>query len=170
MLCFAGPHTSSLIVAMSHRTRTFRTEFTQEQRLSESRRIREKYPDRVPIIVERDERSSDVPMIDKKKYLVPSDLTCGQFNYVIRKRLKLKPERAMFLFINNTLPPTGSLVSSIYSTDKHDDGYLYVTYSGENTFGCRLPVNSNPPFAPLFDRTNGVRTSTEPATYGYVYT
>ena len=114
---------------------TFRSEFSKEQRLSESRRIREKYPDRVPIIVERDHRSSDVPMIDKKKYLVPCDLTCGQFNYVIRKRLKLQPERAMFLFIDNTLPPTGSLISYIYSNYKDDDGFLYVTYSGENTFG-----------------------------------
>lgn len=46
--------------------------------------------------------------IDKKKYLVPSDLTCGQFVYVIRKRLKLPAEKAIFLFVNGVIPPTAA--------------------------------------------------------------
>ena len=50
---------------------------------------------------------SDIPDIDKKKYLVPGDLTAGQFVYVIRKRIKLSPEKAIFIFVNNILPPTG---------------------------------------------------------------
>ena len=41
------------------------------------------------------------------RYLVPSDLSVGQFVYVIRKRIKLPPEKAVFLFVNNALPPTG---------------------------------------------------------------
>jgi GABA(A) receptor-associated protein len=50
---------------------------------------------------------SDIPDIDKKKYLVPADLTVGQFVYVIRKRIKLQPEKAIFIFVNNNvLPPT----------------------------------------------------------------
>jgi GABA(A) receptor-associated protein len=47
---------------------------------------------------------SDIPTIDKKKYLVPSDMTVGQFIYVIRKRIKLSPEKAIFIFVNNVLP------------------------------------------------------------------
>lgn len=47
-----------------------------------------------------------MPDIDKKKYLVPSDLTVGQFVYVIRKRIKLSPEKGIFIFINNVLPAT----------------------------------------------------------------
>jgi hypothetical protein len=39
---------------------------------------------------------------------VPSDLTVGQFVYVIRKRIKLSPEKAIFIFTNNALPPTGA--------------------------------------------------------------
>ncbi|KAE8956555.1 hypothetical protein PR001_g31694, partial [Phytophthora rubi] len=49
---------------------------------------------------------SDIPDIDKKKFLVPADLTVGQFVYVIRKRIKLSPEKAIFIFVNNVLPPT----------------------------------------------------------------
>eukprot|EP00618_Florenciella_parvula_P026165 CAMPEP_0119483594 /NCGR_PEP_ID=MMETSP1344-20130328/10933_1 /TAXON_ID=236787 /ORGANISM="Florenciella parvula, Strain CCMP2471" /LENGTH=179 /DNA_ID=CAMNT_0007518099 /DNA_START=8 /DNA_END=545 /DNA_ORIENTATION=+ len=82
---------------------------------------------------------SDIPDIDKKKYLVPADLTVGQFmyvpagfavaavaaaaaaaandpsppgaRYVIRKRIKLPPERAIFIFIRNVIPQQASLMS-----------------------------------------------------------
>ena len=69
------------------------------------------------------------------RYLVPADLTVGQFVYVIRKRIKLSPEKAIFIFVNNVLPPTAALMSSIYDEHKDDDGFLYIAYSGENTFG-----------------------------------
>jgi len=86
------------------------------------------------VIVERAEKS-DIPTLDKKKYLVPADLTVGQFVYVIRKRIKLNAEKAIFIFVNNVLPPTAALMNAIYEEHKDDDGFLYVTYSGENTFG-----------------------------------
>ncbi|KAL2573481.1 hypothetical protein AAZV13_17G129300 [Glycine max] len=69
------------------------------------------------------------------RYLVPADLTVGQFVYVIRKRIKLSAEKAIFIFVDNVLPPTGAIMSSIYDEKKDEDGFLYVTYSGENTFG-----------------------------------
>ena len=85
----------------------FKTEHPLERRKSEAERIRAKYPDRIPVICEKADRS-DIPDIDKKKYLVPADLTVGQFIYVIRKRIKLPPERAIFIFVNNVIPPTGA--------------------------------------------------------------
>lgn len=105
-----------------------------EKRIVEARRILAKYPDRIPVICEKADRS-DIPDIDKKKYLVPADLTVGQFIYVIRKRIKLPPERAIFIFVNNVIPPTASLMSTIYEEQKDEDSFLYITYSGENTFG-----------------------------------
>ncbi|CAG9462628.1 unnamed protein product [Pedinophyceae sp. YPF-701] len=112
----------------------FRQEHPLEKRRAEAERIRDKYPDRIPVIVEKAERS-DIPDIDKKKYLVPSDLTVGQFVYVIRKRIRLNPQQAIFIFVNNVLPPTAALMASIYEDYKDPDGFLYVTYSSENTFG-----------------------------------
>ncbi|RRT55003.1 hypothetical protein B296_00048770 [Ensete ventricosum] len=105
-----------------------------EKRQAEASRIREKYPDRIPVIVEKAERSA-IPDIDKKKYLVPADLTVGQFVYVIRKRINLSAEKAIFMFVNNTLPPTASMMSTIYEAHRDEDGYLYMMYNGENTFG-----------------------------------
>ncbi|KAI7979778.1 Autophagy-related protein 8f [Camellia lanceoleosa] len=116
---------------------SFKQEHDLEKRRAEAARIREKYPDRIPVIVEKAERS-DIPNIDKKKYLVPADLTVGQFVYVIRKRIKLSAEKAIFIFVDNVLPPTGGIMSAIYDEKKDEDGFLYVTYSGENTFGDQI--------------------------------
>lgn len=115
----------------------FKQEHDFEKRRAEAARIREKYPDRIPVIVEKAERS-DIPNIDKKKYLVPADLTVGQFVYVIRKRIKLSAEKAIFIFVDNVLPPTGAIMSTIYDDKRDGDGFLYVTYSGENTFGWQI--------------------------------
>lgn len=136
----------------------FKDEHPFEKRKAEAERIRQKYADRIPVICEKVEKS-DIATIDKKKYLVPSDLTVGQFVYVIRKRIKLSPEKAIFIFVDEVLPPTAALMSSIYEEHKDEDGYvspvtnfdfgvpdsfelplkplsfLYITYSGENTFG-----------------------------------
>ncbi|KAG6387433.1 hypothetical protein SASPL_152620 [Salvia splendens] len=113
---------------------SFKLEHPLERRQAEAARIREKYPDRIPVIVEKAERS-DIPDIDKKKYLVPADLTVGQFVYVVRKRIKLSAEKAIFIFVKNVLPPTAAMMSAIYEENKDEDGFLYMTYSGENTFG-----------------------------------
>ena len=80
-------------------------------------------------------KNSEIMDIDKRKYLVPSELTVGQFIYVIRKRIKIAPEEAIFLFINDTLPPSSSLISQVYKENKDQDGFLYMVYSGESTFG-----------------------------------
>ena len=86
------------------------------------------------MICERNPRS-DIDEIDKKKFLVPGDLTVGQFIYVIRKRIKLDSDKAIFLFVNNVLPPSAALMSAVYEQHKDEDGFLYFYYSGESTFG-----------------------------------
>lgn len=113
----------------------FKDEHPFEKRKAEAERIRQKYSDRIPVICEKVEKS-DIATIDKKKYLVPADLTVGQFVYVIRKRIKLSPEKAIFIFVDEVLPPTAALMSSIYEEHKDEDGFLYISYSGENTFGA----------------------------------
>ncbi|KAJ6256603.1 ubiquitin-like protein atg8, variant 2 [Drechslerella dactyloides] len=105
----------------------FKDEHTFEKRKAEAERIRQKYTDRIPVICEKVEKS-DIATIDKKKYLVPADLTVGQFVYVIRKRIKLSPEKAIFIFVDEVLPPTAALMSSIYEEHKDEDGFLYITY------------------------------------------
>ena len=114
----------------------FRERFTFEQRSTECARIFSKFPGRIPVIVQRNNsKNNETPKIDKEKFLVPADLTLGQFVFVIRKRINLSSEKALFLFVGNSLPTTGSLMREIYQSFKDTDGFLYVIYSGENSFG-----------------------------------
>ena len=109
-----------------------------ERRLAEARRIRAKFPGRVPVICEA-APGCTLPDIDKAKYLVPEELTVGQFMFVIRKRMVLPPTVAMFLFTNGRLAPTNGLMSQLYARHKSDDEFLYVVYDGEHTFGNLFP-------------------------------
>jgi GABA(A) receptor-associated protein len=114
----------------------FKQEFTFEQRREESTRVLNKYPDRVPIICEKSRiASNDCPDIDKKKYLVPRNLNIGQFLYIIRNRLRIAPEKALFLFVGNSIATSASSINEIYYSHKDIDRFLYITYSFENVFG-----------------------------------
>jgi GABA(A) receptor-associated protein len=71
--------------------------------------------------------------LDKKKYLVPSDLTVGQFYFLIRKRIHLRPEDALFFFVNNVIPPTSATMGSLYqvmSASHFRDNYGMPQASG----------------------------------------
>lgn len=108
---------------------------TLEQRMKESSDILQKYPDRICVYLEKREGCKSLPDVDKNKYLVPSTITISQFTYVVRSRIKIGGEQAIFLFINNTVISGSTTMSEIYSKYKNDDGFLYITYSGENCFG-----------------------------------
>ncbi|KAL1372944.1 hypothetical protein HN51_002993 [Arachis hypogaea] len=118
----------------SKKLKLFKEEFTFDERKKESTSIIVKYPDRVPVIIEKYARA-DIPTLDKKKYLVPRDMSVGQFIHILSGRLRMKPGKALFIFVKNTLPQTTSLLSNIYDTYKDDDGFLYMCYSSEKTFG-----------------------------------
>jgi GABA(A) receptor-associated protein len=121
---------------MFGKSTSFKSEFSFSKRSLEAKRIMSKYNDRIPIICEKSKNAGkDCPLIDKKKYLVPIDLTFAQFVYVIRKRLKLGSEKAMFIFINGQIPTNSHIISDLYETNKDQDGFLYVSYALENTFG-----------------------------------
>ena len=98
-------------------------------------RLSKKYPGRIPVFVFRLKDTTDIPEISKHKYLVPSDLTVGNFIYLIRKQLKLTPERALYVFIGNTLPMSSLTMGEIYQIPKSEDGSLRMFYTSENTFG-----------------------------------
>jgi len=114
----------------------FETSFSSqpfEKRLEECVRIRKKYPDRIPIIIQRG--STKIQDLDKHKYLVPAAMSVGEFFITIRKRLLLKSDQAIYIFINNTLPKQTDLLSAVYKDHKDKDGFLYMKYDIESTFG-----------------------------------
>ena len=116
-------------------TKQFKDKFDFETRVKEAEKIKTKYPDRFPIIVSKNKRC-ELEDIEKSKFLVPGDLTLGQFLIVVRKRIKLSDKETLFLFINDAILVTGSeTISNIYDQHKDKDGFLYVSYCNENVFG-----------------------------------
>eukprot|EP00486_Rosalina_sp_Unknown_P003424 CAMPEP_0201567444 /NCGR_PEP_ID=MMETSP0190_2-20130828/7948_1 /ASSEMBLY_ACC=CAM_ASM_000263 /TAXON_ID=37353 /ORGANISM="Rosalina sp." /LENGTH=117 /DNA_ID=CAMNT_0047987457 /DNA_START=232 /DNA_END=585 /DNA_ORIENTATION=- len=112
----------------------FKKEHSLQERKDKATRVLSKYGDRVPVICERDPKSS-IQQMDRSKILVPKELTVAQFVKVIRKRIQVEPEQSIFLFINDTLVVNGKMMSDVYQEHKDEDGFLYVSYSAENSFG-----------------------------------
>uniref|UniRef100_A0A6B2LSJ3 Autophagy-related protein n=1 Tax=Arcella intermedia TaxID=1963864 RepID=A0A6B2LSJ3_9EUKA len=74
--------------------------------------------------------------------MLPSDLPVSQFYMEIRKHIpSLDPKQTLFLFVNEHIPPNEALISEIYTRHCDPDGFLYITYSGENTFGGELELS-----------------------------
>jgi len=109
-----------------------------QKRRIESEKIKEKYPERVPIICEKDPKSK-IAEIDKNKFLVPSDITVSQFSFIIRKRLKIDKASALFLLVNGKNSITGDAsLKEIYEKYKDvEDGFLYISYTGDLMWGFK---------------------------------
>merc|ERR1712066_1176497 len=101
----------------------YKEEHPFEKRRAEGEKIRRKSP------------KARIGDLDKKKYLVPSDLTVGQFYFLIRKRISLRPEDALFFFVNNVIPPTSATMGSLYQEHHEEDFFLYIAYSDESVYG-----------------------------------
>lgn len=104
---------------------------------SEVDTVMKKHPGRVPVYVKRatNVNGTQLPEINRHKFLIPQDFTLHALQHTIRIYLKLKPEQAIFLFINNTIPIYTQTLLQLYDKYRSEDGLLYVTYSTENTFG-----------------------------------
>lgn len=98
----------------------------------ESRRVRHQNPDRVPVIVEN---AVDLHL-DKKKYLVPLHVTMSYFMHVLRERIKLRPEEAIYMTLEDgTVPSMPITVYQHYRDYKHPSGFLIIRIEREKAFG-----------------------------------
>ena len=138
----------------------YKQEHSLEQRRFESERIRRRYPDRIPVIVQPSLSSSTLSSpslfrsftssstssschevtltrLENEKFLVPSELSFGQFAYNIRRRLRLRAEHALFFYIGShgKQPMLSSTMEILYNEHKDLDGFLYVCFADEKVFG-----------------------------------
>ena len=106
-----------------------------EKRKEESAKMVSKYPNSICVIIEKSPSDKSINDIDKHKYLVPKELTVGQMLFVVRKRIHLSSAQALFFYVNNTLPSSSITMETLYLSHRDEDGFLYIRYTGENTFG-----------------------------------
>ena len=105
-----------------------------EERLYTSNRLLSKYSSCIPVIIEKS-KDNDTPNISSNKYIIPKTLNISEIIILIRKKTKIDSKKAIFVFINNTLVPMNTTIGEIYDYHKDQDGFLYINYKTENTFG-----------------------------------
>ena len=101
-------------------------------------KILTRYPNKVPVYVTKSKNDKTLKNIEKNKFIVPDDITIGQFLTIIRKRIDLNHEMALFIFINDSiLPLQSATMKNLYYEYKNKDKLLELQYCGENTFGLK---------------------------------
>jgi GABA(A) receptor-associated protein len=104
-------------------------------RIAESKRVANLHANKIPVICEKSPRSK-IPQLKKRTYLIPLDMTIGHFMYLIRKHLKATSEQSLYLYVGGRkMYSNSTCISHIYDKEKDSDGFLYIVYNYENTFG-----------------------------------
>jgi GABA(A) receptor-associated protein len=105
----------------------FKTNTIQE-RLYFSNKLLSKYPNCVPVILKNKTN-------EHFRYLIPKKLNMSDILVIIRKKIDMGPNQAVFIFVNNSLIPMNSTLEEVYTQHKSEDNFLYMIYTTENTFG-----------------------------------
>ena len=114
----------------------FKRDHSLEERQNESNRILREYPNRLPVICEKAPKT-DLPAIQKTKYLIPSDMTVSQFAFLIRRNIDLNENSAIYLITSKGKGLIlNQTIMEAYNIHKDkEDGFLYLYYASELTWG-----------------------------------
>ena len=127
---------------MSH----FKNNSNFNSRLNTTTKIKEKYPEKVPIYVSFDKNIEIAEPIEEQynRYIVTSTLSLIQFIAIVRKKIKVASNEALTFFIEiykndklkeTVLVPASTTISEVYGKYKDTDGFLYIRAVKENVFG-----------------------------------
>lgn len=98
--------------------------------------IRAQFPDRIPVRCSIGKLPGSLPRnLDKRQYLVPRELTIGEFAYTLRKYMNLNKSQSLLLYVKNELPAIMTTFDELDKRYNNGQGVLDITYCGENTFG-----------------------------------
>jgi hypothetical protein len=96
-----------------------------------------KYPNRIPIVLS----SISYKKIGNIKLIVPFDMTLTQFITILRNKIELKKEEAIYFFVKDTnnksdvIIPTTSSLGPLYNQYKDKSLILNMYFEKEAVFG-----------------------------------
>lgn len=105
------------------------------ERKTKSDRIRQKYPTKIPVIIE----SGAITLKDIRfgmPIVIERGTSIAQLQRFVRDQLGIRGYEAIYLFVANKVIASGT--STLGSLDQiycDSDGFLYIKYISENVFG-----------------------------------
>ena len=121
---------------------SFKHDYDIESRKKQSKQVIDKYyPYKVPVIIQKHKDDKELISFKRRKYLIPCDMNYSALMIVLRRKVldneKLPPSIALFLFTEsgNLLCNTDNILTIYQQHCDKDDGFLYLYYCSENTFG-----------------------------------
>lgn len=114
----------------------YQNKFTYIERVQKSNKLLQEFPNNVPVIIERYPRETLLPRIQNRQFLVPKEVTVAYLINILKSRLGRYSRHSIWLYAGNTvLQCRFSTIAEIYNKYRSLDGFLYLQYSGEETFG-----------------------------------
>ena len=102
-----------------------------DERKEDRIRVMQLYPDKIPLIIEKDPKSI-LKDIDKNKYLLPDNLSVYQLRLMVQKRIGISFEDKIFFLIKGYILLKDDKISmqDLYEKYKDpQDGFLYIGYT-----------------------------------------
>jgi GABA(A) receptor-associated protein len=113
----------------------FKMEWSLESRSQECKRMQDKHPNRVPIIVEP---AAGVKELPRSKLLLTKTLTVAQVLRIIRSKAGMGPGVKLQLHVSGAvITKQDQRISDVYAAERDEDGFLYCTYSMDEPCSTR---------------------------------